>query len=352
MANKDKQGSKDPVSKLIKMTIQSELDVEALMAMVNRIRALGSVSVLGFDFQIEQEDKKIVEYARELFNLLPGELVSVAPFVDLQKDPIGLRKLRHFPSNHGSYTQWPFNDGATGVTVLVGGTGSSKSVLMTEGFTPDIILRVSEPHESFDMAGNVIHPVDLDDLFSTMIVLCSQRIAFGVDSFRKLAFELDGAAGSQGVIARLYTAMTDINNLCSFMDMNIPVVLNPMVKGLEAEEHVYSNMAGSVSGALLLVNGSVTKSLIRRDGRRSPIEPDDFIAKKASSMIKTNEEKLDADRTSISRAQVANNNNNKVPELVDIDGLTPHVAVGNYDMKEDEGFDEERSGSNITLMTE
>jgi hypothetical protein len=325
--------------KLEQMIVQSEMNISELTTMVKRLIDLPPVALLGYRLVVHAD--KAEDYAKALFDLLPGELMAVEPFIELVADREVGQKLRHFPSSHGSFNNWPFSDGATGITVIVGGTGSAKSELMANGFKPAVTLRVSEPHEKFDSMGGAMHPVDLDDLMSTMVVLCSQRIPFGVDSFRKLAYELDGAAGSQGIIAKLYTAMTDLNNFCSFMDMNIPVILNPMVKGEEAEEHVYSNMAGSVSGALHLVNGVVVKSLIRRKDRRSPVESGDFIAQQKSTQLIGTDEKVDEPRISLSRASKADTSIE-----VGLETVSPLIDPSNIDMDEDTGrYDEARSGT-------
>jgi hypothetical protein len=341
-------------NELEQMILQSVLQNQPLMEIYQRLNSLPPVSVLGLKMQLGTMEE-MVTYAEELFDLLPGELMSAQPFIKLEKDKDSTISLNNFPSHVGAFADWPFNATASGVTVIVGGTGSQKSELIATAIRPEITLRFGEPHEKFDTGSGVLHPVDINHVLSMIVVLASQRIPTSLDSIRKLAYEIDGAAGSQGVIAKLFTALTDLNNFCSFLKVNVPISINPMVKGEEAIQHVYTNMAGAVSGAIYIDSGIIKDSLIRRQDRRSGIEPNDWIAQQDSSITIAKEEDIDPVRKSLSRKQTEQEQEygvkNKPDHDVDIEPLQPAVMPTNNDLDE-RGFDDERSGSNIILLSD
>jgi hypothetical protein len=339
---------------LEKMILQSSLDSLPLMAVYKRLAALPVVSILGLKMKLGTEDM-VQAYADELYDLLPGELMTQQPFITLEKDKESTISLNNFPSHIGAFADWPFDSTASGVTVIVGGTGSQKSELIATAIRPEITLRFGEPHEKFDTGPGVLHPVDINHVLSMIVVLAAAKIPTSLDSIRKLAYEIDGAAGSQGVIAKLFTALTDLNNFCSFLKVNVPISINPMVKGEEAIEHVYTNMAGAVSGAIYIDNGIIKDSLIRRKDRRSGIEPGDWIAQQNSSISIAKQEEIDPVRKSLSRKQtdIENSTGTKIKpdHEVDIEPLQPAIVPTNKDLDEG-GFDDERNGSDIILLSD
>lgn len=236
-------------------------------------------------------------FQQDLETLDEGDLLkkTLIPKFHLQKmlalrGVMGPRALRNIPPLDGTFLNWPFIDVAAGSTMLIGGTGSGKSTLLAQGFSPDVIIRMAEPYESVDLDPKqmTMCASDIPSLVALVVGLSALNVSMGIDSIRKIAYEMDGAAGSQGLKATLFTTLTDFNNFCSLLYINVPVVLNPNSKDEAALYAAYEAAGGASAAVILIQEGKIVESMIRRAKSRSALLGTDPVAKSISKMSNSN----------------------------------------------------------------
>lgn len=161
----------------------------------------------------------------------------------------------------GYEASWPTQDHMPGLHLVVGGTGAGKSsYLASQDLT--LVIRWGEPAERFDVEGATHAVSDLNEALAVAFVMARAGYRPAIDSFRNLVFGIESAAGEGGISTALYSAMTAINNVCSRLGIVVMVVVNPMATEAKAEL-VYNNMAASVAGMTVLMDGAVSKQTVR-----------------------------------------------------------------------------------------
>lgn len=159
-------------------------------------------------------------------------------------------------------TNWPYPNHIAGVHAVVGGTGAGKSKFLQEKLRPDLTLRWGEPTEPVDAEPSSVQVTDMCEALSFALILASAGASVSIDSLRPMMFSIEGAAGPGGVSVGVYSALTDLNNICSMAGVTIAVNVNPMVDGAK-EALVYNNIAASVAGMTTVVDGAVTATTVR-----------------------------------------------------------------------------------------
>ncbi|AIK68703.1 hypothetical protein [Pseudomonas phage phiNN] len=162
---------------------------------------------------------------------------------------------------------WPSAGIYSGVTALMGATGSSKSITLNDHLKPDILVRWGEVAEAYDELDTAVHISTLDELLIVCIGLGSLGFNVAVDSVRPLLFRLKGAASAGGIVAVFYSLLTDISNLFTQYDCSVVMVVNPMVDA-EKIEYVFGQVMASTVGAILCADGKIVKTMFRTNKGR------------------------------------------------------------------------------------
>lgn len=159
-------------------------------------------------------------------------------------------------------SEWPVPNSFPGVFSIIGGTGAGKSKWLSKVLKPDIVVRVGEPTEDYDIMNGVVVTPSLGVGFTAALLVASVGMTVAIDSIRIAAYEIGGAAGDKGIKASLYTFITSISNIAAWLDVTVPVVINPMM-ATEAIQLVYTNACSSGVGGALIENEIPTVSQVR-----------------------------------------------------------------------------------------
>lgn len=159
-------------------------------------------------------------------------------------------------------SEWPIPNSFPGVFSIIGGTGAGKSKWLNKVLRPDIIVRVGEPTEDYDVMPGVVVAPSLGLGFTAALLVAAIGMTVAIDSIRIAAYEIGGAAGDKGIKSSLYTFITSISNIAAWLDVTIPVVINPMMAS-EAIQLVYTNACSSGVGGALIESEVPTASQVR-----------------------------------------------------------------------------------------
>lgn len=163
--------------------------------------------------------------------------------------------------------RWPSEGIYSGVTALMGATGSGKSITLNEKLRPDVLIRWGEVAEAYDELDTAVHISTLDEMLIVCIGLGALGFNVAVDSVRPLLFRLKGAASAGGIVAVFYSLLTDISNLFTQYDCSVVMVVNPMVDA-EKIEYVFGQVMASTVGAILCADGNVSRTMFRTNKGR------------------------------------------------------------------------------------
>lgn len=137
---------------------------------------------------------------------------------------------------------------STGLTVILGGTGSGKSTYikhLTESLEKDSfrIFRFLET----DTAEPSIFAASEWELGRLLVGFADKGISvFIIDSIRDFVFSSNGVLGAGGFNQRIYSNLTLLHELAEQQGISIIVTLNPVDEDLQKMEAVFKNLSSSV----------------------------------------------------------------------------------------------------------
>jgi len=162
---------------------------------------------------------------------------------------------------------WPVAEVFPGLVIMMGVTGSGKSVQLNDKLKPDVLIRWGEPYEMYDAQENAIHPSNADEVIAMALVFGALGLRVAIDSLRTLVFKLKGPASTGGIITTFYSLLTDLSNLFNQFDAAVVAIVNPMVQN-DMVDFVYQQSIACTAGGILCADGAIEKSTYRkRTGR-------------------------------------------------------------------------------------
>lgn len=155
--------------------------------------------------------------------------------------------LIHWPS-----VAWPVVDIAPGLVIAMGDTGSGKTTFIDKSANVDFIVRFGEPLEAVDYETRVIPASSFFHAVQSSVILSILGFHVAVDSLRALVYGLDGAAMEGGIIAAIFDAMTQLNNVLADMGVTVIMAVNPMLSDSSKMDRLAQRLAASVAGLVHL----------------------------------------------------------------------------------------------------
>lgn len=141
-----------------------------------------------------------------------------------------------------------------GLTVISGATAAGKSDFIRHLSTVMNVQRYlsGEPYDSEEdrFAIPYFQNVDAAITAATFNFLATpDRPPLPViDSFRRALFEMEGAAGTKGIIPRFFTTITDLNNALYHNGVTILAIINPMMRDKEYVAEFLSMLSAATQG--------------------------------------------------------------------------------------------------------
>lgn len=158
-------------------------------------------------------------------------------------------------------------DTLPGILAVLGGTSAGKSRYVADTIRPSITIRVGEPNEEYDRLPTSYSAASIVEALAAAMVFGLLGHIVAIDSLKKLASDIDGPAKSEGVIATMYSVLTDINNVYANLGLVVVVTINPLLSDA-GENAMYNGLAGSVTSAVHIRKQQVVASGYRTaDGR-------------------------------------------------------------------------------------
>nr|QYF49667.1 MAG: hypothetical protein 2 [Jiangsu sediment cysto-like virus 1]QYF49685.1 MAG: hypothetical protein 3 [Jiangsu sediment cysto-like virus3] len=151
---------------------------------------------------------------------------------------------------------WPVKNIVPGVVMIVGRTYSGKTHYLTHKKEVDKIIRFAEPLEDVDYKDlcTTVGSLSRALVYSMILSICGLNV--GIDSVRKLMFNLGGGAAKGGYSARIFDFITDINNLFANVGACVLVALNPLLEDDDIMTSFIDRVSAACVGAVHVENGN------------------------------------------------------------------------------------------------
>lgn len=170
-------------------------------------------------------------------------------------------------SDHPS-PDWPRVGIMPGVLAIMGETKTGKSTYI-KNTNVDLIIRASEPYESFDKDPRVLQVGTFTQAFAIMVLCALGEVKCAIDSLRALIFNLKGNAGEGGVSTAIYELLTTLNNISAEFGALTIAAINPMIADEERALRLFIRIEASIAGLVEIKSGAAIKGSFRRvDGTR------------------------------------------------------------------------------------
>jgi hypothetical protein len=220
------------------------------------------VNLLGNSIKSTVSESDILEFLTDCANVFSNGTLLTKSLFDWSPGKNRDYHGNNVPSRYGHKVHWPYPDGMSGITIIIGGSGAGKSEYMWQVLQPDVVIRYGEAYETWDRQPNVVHANSIITAIELAIGYSLLGLTVGIDSLRYAAYTIEGPAGPKGIISTLFTMLTDLSNLVAVSGANIPVIFNPMVSD-EAMDILYDNGGGSCAGVVQVKDRVAIRGLMR-----------------------------------------------------------------------------------------